>query len=374
MTRALLAGAFGQGNPGDEALLCAFLRELEGCSIVATSRVPDQTAAAHDCETVPAVDPRSVFAESRRAGAVIFGGGTVFKTLHPSTRRPPLDLLRRGFLLATGARTLGKRVALLGVGATELDGLEARFLARGMARACDLLVVRDEESAAILARTGVRPPLRIGADPTWVLSDGLHSNDAPQRSDAVVVALNHHAGGSKLPRWLASALRPFSQEGIQILLLPWQDAPGPLDDEVMAAEVHEELGSGAEILPPPRDLADACRVFASSRLVVGLRFHALVASAVAATPFVAVGHEEKLIGLARRLGQTAVRPDVEPALLAKSVAASLDAPGPAPAAIRAEVDQAREAFRLLRLLLAEGRLEDAESIAGLPLGPSPWLA
>lgn len=374
MTRALLAGAFGQGNPGDEALLCAFLRELEGCSIAVTSSVPDRTTASYGCETVPAVDPRGVFAESRRADAVIFGGGTVFKTLHPSTRRPALDLLRRGFLLATGARTLGKRVALVGVGATELEGAEARFLARRIVKTCDLLVVRDEESAAVLARAGVRPPLRIGADPAWVLADGLRSIDASDRSDSVVVALNHLAGGPKLPRWLASALRPLRQEGIRIQLLPWQHSPGPLDDEVMGAEIEGELGSGVEILPPPADLAEACRVFASTRLVVGLRFHALVASAVAATPFVAVGHEEKLLGLARRLGQTAVRPDVEPALLAKAVATSLDAPAPAPAAIRAEVDQAREAFRLLRLLLAEGRLEDAESIEGLPLGPSPWLA
>lgn len=373
MTRVLLAGAFGQGNPGDEALLSTFLRELPGCSVVVTSSVPDQTAASYGCETIPAVDPTGVFAESRRADAVVFGGGTVFKTLHPATRRPPLDLLRRGFLLASGARTLGRRVALVGVGATELVGLQARFLARGIAKACDLLVVRDEESATVLARAGVRPPLRIGADPTWVLSDELRWSDAAQRSDSVVVALNHLAGGPMLPRWLASALGPLLREGIRVQLLPWQHSPGPLDDEVMAAEIAEALGSGAEILAPPKDLADACRVFASTRLVVGLRFHALVASAIAATPFVAVGHEEKLLGLARRLGQTAVRPDVEPALLSKGVAASLDAPGPVPAAIRAEVDQAREAFRLLRLLLAEGHLEDAESIQGLPLGPSPWL-
>jgi len=45
--RVLLAGAFGQGNPGDEALLAAFTRALRDHTALAASAKPAATAAEH---------------------------------------------------------------------------------------------------------------------------------------------------------------------------------------------------------------------------------------------------------------------------------------------------------------------------------------
>jgi polysaccharide pyruvyl transferase WcaK-like protein len=107
--------------------------------------------------------------------------------------------------------------------------------------------------------------------------------------------------------------------------------------------------------------------------VLAQRFHALVAAAGAGVPALAVAHEPKLEGLARRLEQPAVAADAPPATLADEVLRAVDGEPAAPAAIARERASAEEAFRLLRVLLARGRSEEAADLDGLDLRPEEWL-
>lgn len=370
MRKVLLAGAFGQGNPGDEALLDSFLEALPGWHAVVTSRDPAATEVAHCCEAVPTRDARSLARRVVDSDAVVFAGGTLFKLLDPSTRRHPLDLLRKALALALWARTLGKPVAMVGVGAGTLPSRTARALARSLVRQADLLILRDRESAEILADAGAPTPFRVGADPAWTLMEPLPP--ASPRGDPVVVAFSHHAGGAELAPHLAEALAPVASSGLRVLLQPWQAHAGGPGDLDLARAVAARMGGHGEIVPPPDDLVAARHLFASARAVVGLRFHSLIAAASAGAPFVALAHEPKLLGLARRLSQPAVLPLAPPWTIAERVLHASDAPPPARDTVRSEAAAAEEGFRLLRLLLDAGSSEEADRIVGLPLEPVPW--
>jgi polysaccharide pyruvyl transferase WcaK-like protein len=381
----LLAGAFGQGNPGDEALLDAFVAALPGAAVTATSSAPAATAREHGIAAVERHDAVAMFRAVRAVDAVVFAGGTIFKRLHPSSGRRPLALLVRAAALAIGLKVMRRPLALVGVGAGDLEGAPARLLARVIVRAADLLILRDEESAARLAAAGAPSPMRVGGDAAWALvlpqdrSDERAGPDAgktlalPRKRDGpVVVALSHLAGGNDLPDRLAAALDPLARAGVPLALQPW-DRSGA--DEALARAVAERLtdaeqssqgiasrygGRGSVVvLPPPHDLAAACAGFADARLVVGLRFHSLVAAAGAGTPFLAFVHEPKLAAAARRLGQPRVYAHAPPAA--------------APDAVARERDRADAAFRLLRVLLAGGRSEEADALDGLDLRPEQWL-
>ena len=167
--RVLLAGAFGQGNPGDEALLTAFVDALPGAELLATSSAPEETEARHGLPALARHDVRALARALRAADAVVFAGGTIFKRLHPSSGRPPLALLARGAALAGAVKAQRKLLAIVGAGAGPLDGRVAPRLARSMVRAADLLVLRDDESAARLAAAGAPAPMRVGADAAWTL-------------------------------------------------------------------------------------------------------------------------------------------------------------------------------------------------------------
>jgi polysaccharide pyruvyl transferase CsaB len=367
MANVLLVGAFGQGNPGDEALCAAFLRVLADYDVVVASRDPGATTRRH---AVAAIDdgPLAVAGQLRRCDTVVVGGGTVFKTLRPSTRRRPTALLRNAVALTAAAMVTGKQVALVGVGAGELRGRVARALARWLVRRVDLLVLRDEESASALTDAGAPAPFWIGADPVWALHPADRREDVSEPRDGVTVALSHHAGDDRLFAALAAALAPLSDD-LQIRLQPWQS-----EDIEIAERLRARLGAGATIVDAPADLDAATTSFTRDRIVVALRFHALVAAARAGTPFLAVSHEPKLAGLSRRLRQVSVPAHATAEVLAAAVARALESAPPSAADIAAEEAAAEHTLRLLRLLLDGGELDEPGRLPALPLsaGGGTW--
>jgi polysaccharide pyruvyl transferase CsaB len=368
MPSVLLVGAFGQGNPGDEALCAAFVTALGAADVVVASGDPGATARRHGVRAI-ADSPAAVARELRRCDAVVVGGGTVFKTLRRSTSRRPTSLLRNACLLTAAAKATGKHVAFVGVGAGDLHGRLARALARSLVRRVDLLVLRDEESASALAAVGAPAPFWIGADPAWVLQpDVMDRSGTPAARDGVTVALSHHAGDDRLFTALAAAIAPLGEHQ-QIRLQPWQAG-----DVEIAARLRSRLGSDATIVEAPADLDAATATFAGDRLVVALRFHALVAAARAGTPFLAVAHEPKLAGLSRRLDQASVPVHAGAEVFAAALARALDAEPPSATAVAGEVAAAEHTMQLLRLLLDRGEIDEPSSLAALPLsaGGGMW--
>jgi polysaccharide pyruvyl transferase WcaK-like protein len=107
--------------------------------------------------------------------------------------------------------------------------------------------------------------------------------------------------------------------------------------------------------------------------VLGLRFHSLIAAAAAGAPFLAFAHEAKLAAVARWLGQPVVDPAAPPCVLTEALLAALDGPPPTADVVRRERERAEDGFRLLRVLLARGRSEEAPAVDGLALRPEEWL-
>jgi polysaccharide pyruvyl transferase WcaK-like protein len=377
---ALLAGAFGQGNLGDEALLQAFATALPDWRMVATRsdrhvRDPEgRPADVVEFEGVPSSRPLAVAKRAMRADAVIVGGGTVFKMLDGSTGRRPHSLLANASALVGAASLLGRPVAMVGVGAGRIEGAAASRLTKFLVRHSDLLILRDEESAERLSASGAAGPFRVGADPAWTL---LGPPDAgPSRARRVLVVPSREAaigrgGRGRLLCLLAATIEQLRATGLEVALQPWQHGAGGIDDdEAMVEVLVGRLGSRVAVVPTPTSLPDAVESIRGFGTVLCLRFHSLVATAAAGTPAVAVAHEPKLAGLARRLRQQAVPPDVSPEQLASAVIESIDAPGPAPAIVKEEIDRAEEGFRLLRIFLAGGT-EESDRLGALPLAAWP---
>ena len=306
----------------------------------------------------------------RDADAVVFAGGTVFKRLHPACGRRPLSLLLRAAALAVAVKAMRRPLAIVGVGAGDLGGAMARRLTRLIVRTADLLVLRDDESAARLAAVGAPTPLRVGADAAWTLA---HPSPAPPvraPDGPVVVALSHVAGGDELPARLGAALAPLLRAGLPLALLPWE---GSGQDAALAHAVAARIDGPVPVLAPPADLDEATAGFAQARLVVGLRYHALIAAAAAGTPFVAFEHEPKLAAAARRLAQPAIPADAPAPDVSAAIIGALRASAPDPTAVAVERERAEDAFRLLRVLLAGGRTREADAVGGLALRPEEWL-
>ena len=367
MGKVLLTGAYGQHNPGDDALLSAFVQALEGHEVVATSSDPASTTAMHGCEAVSSLEPAAILRALRHVDAVVVGGGTLFKPLHPTTSRASHELLRNATLLALAARAAKKPVLLLGVGAAPLETPRECRLARRLVRGSDLLVLRDEVSAEILAATGAPVPFRVGADATWpLLADQPLS--VPRIEDVVLVVVCRFAGEREVAAALAEELRALRAAGLRIRLQPWQVGTAAPDDLSLTHSLACEIGGPVELVDPPADLHDAVRQAAASRLLVGMRFHALVSAAVAGTRMVAVDHEPKLGALAGKLGQQVVHPGVHTGG-SGALMRALEGPPPDREVVLSQRALAGEGFRLLRLFLGGEDPGVADRSSRLPFVP-----
>ena len=372
MSTVLLVGAFGQGNPGDEALCAAFCSSLTGHDVVVASSDPADTAARHGVTAIPA-DALATARAAVKADLLVIAGGTVFKTLHPSTDRRPTALLRNAVGLVAGAKARGTRVAMVGVGADDLRGRSARGLARWLVRHVDLLILRDEESAAVLADAGAPTPFWIGADAAWLLADDVAAVTAfGTGTPTITIALSHLAGDRQFLGNLATAVRP-SLATHSVQLQPWQVGANGRDVE-LADELGQLLETDVKVLDAPESLPAAAATFAGDDLVIGLRFHALVAAAMAGTRFLAVAHEPKLAGLSRRLGQVSVPAHATSDVLRGALQHALDHDPVSPDAVQAQIVGARRSLELMGLLLDDAMVEGPQTVAGLPLsnGSGSW--
>ena len=374
MPIALLAGAFGQGNLGDDALLQAFVQALPGVAPAGDDRRPGRgRTGGLRAGARPSARPRR--------------GCRPRLGRHPDRRghrvQDPPSLLR-----ATPAGVVGQHLgAGRGVVGPPPSGghgrgrgrppgsWRARALSRFIVKHADLLVLRDEESAAEMFRSSIPGPFRVGADPAWTLV--VPPDRVPAAHDGVVrVVPSHLANGADgwagMVDRLADTLRRLLAVGLAVELQAWQHEAGPTDgdDGAIIDALVDRLGPSVEVVPTPESMGAAVESMIGTGTVLSFRFHALIAAAAAGVPTVAVTHEAKLGALTRRLEQRAAPVDFEPAVLATQVANAIQAPGPAPAAIKEQIARAEEGFLLLRVLLGGGRSEESDSLGALPLAPA----
>ncbi|MBS1845556.1 MAG: polysaccharide pyruvyl transferase family protein [Actinobacteria bacterium] len=381
MPSALLAGHFGPSAASEAATLGAFRRALPGWAPVLASSDPDATRAAHGCRTVDARRPAAVVRAAAGTDASVLAGWSIGAG---DGTRPGLWT---AVALVAAAKLRGRPTALLGISARGGRSAWERRLSRRLLGGADLVVLRDELSARHLEAAGVEGPFRIGADPAWLdIQDGGAAGGKRPRTDGrerdnggtaavrprrVVVAIEARACPADLVALLGEALDGLATDGVEIALQPWHAAAVDWRDHGLVAELAGRVGTPVPVLAPLSNLGAGDASITAAGAVVALGSHALIAAAAAGVPAVAVACEPAIADLARRLDQPLVAADASAGEVRAAIAAALDHEPALPNAVEGQIATAEEGFRLLRVLLSEGRSDEVTELSGLPLRRGP---
>jgi polysaccharide pyruvyl transferase CsaB len=329
-TRVVLVGLFGADNLGDRAILETVVAAAPSFGAEVVAWTTQEPAPNPRAVVLRARRPWVFAAACRRADRVVMGGGGLLKD---ESLRYTLELL----VAALVGRLLRRRVTLLAVGVGPFYRRVGRVMVRLTASLAQVRTVRDEASAAALERLGVRG-VQVAADPVLSTPSPPPAGRSGRRRILVAArpwfSMDPDRGARRwtaLRNALAETIESVARDGAEVrlacLYLP--------EDEVAAREILASLPPGrAEVLARRLSWRDMLGEAAAADAIVAMRYHALVAAAVAGRPAVAIAYEPKVRSLGEELSVPVVAPD-DPAL-SRRLIAELEAGPPAPDEARVE--------------------------------------
>lgn len=305
---ALVCGAYGRGNAGDDAILEAIVTELRQIDpdlpIWVLSRNPDDTRLTYRVNSIYTFAfPRFLW-RMRKTHLYINGGGSLMQdvTSHRSL----------WFYLFTisWAKRLGNQVMMYGCGIGPIHSpANRRRASRVLQKSVDAITLRDTHSAEELEDMGVtKPQVILSADPTVIL---------PAAPAQVVDGILESQGIDPHGRYIGFALRPwpgfeakaavfgaaadyaYETYGLTPVFLPIERR---LD--VGAAQLAAQHMKAPHYILPQTGRSDhTIGLFARMQAVVSMRLHALVFSAGQGVPLVGVVYDQKISSFLSYIGQ-----------------------------------------------------------------------
>jgi polysaccharide pyruvyl transferase CsaB len=304
--KVLLSGYYGFGNVGDEAILASTIETLRrkepGIGISVLSANPEETSRTYGVESYARMSFREVVAGILSSDLIVFGGGSLLQD--DTSFRSLLYYLSVIF----ASRALGRQVVVYANGIGPIRSLAGRLLTRLALSLARRVTVRDPESEKLLKRIGVRKPVRVTADPAFLLSPS-----PPDRCDRIL----REAGVGSEQRLVWLALRPrkapdafylsfapavalLRSRGYEPCLLVMHERDRdlvPLINSALSAGGHRPAPSVGVVSP-----SDVLGLLQRSSFCLGMRLHTLILSARAAVPFIGVEIDPKIGAFCRAAG------------------------------------------------------------------------
>lgn len=299
----LVCGNYGAGNLGDEAILDGLISLCSSVwpnsHLTVMSSKPSATAHEHKITTVNLFPAgfKSFFKfwfssnclrtlkAVGTADLIILGGGGLF-----SDEKWQAVLI--WFVQTWWFWLLGKRIVCLAQSIGPLHSKWAKFItARVFSRAL-VVTVRDTQSANILAALKIKK-VKVLADPAFAL--GYGNEKASNVQDQVVLSLrpwkteneNFYRQIADTVEWL------WHEHKLKTVFIPFQKE---IDDDrdcyrqVRRFLEHQDIMEMKEVA----DYKTALEIIGRSRLVIGMRLHAIIFSVLGTRPFVAIAYSSKV--------------------------------------------------------------------------------
>ncbi len=305
---ALVCGAYGRGNAGDDAILEAIVTELRQIDpdlpIWVLSRNPDDTRRTYRVNSIYTFAFPRFLTRMCRTRLYINGGGSLMQdvTSHRSL----------WFYLFTisAAKRLGNRVMMYGCGIGPIHTpSNRRRAARVLQKSVDIITLRDTHSKTELDDMGVTAPeILLSADPTVIL---------PAASEQVVDGLLESQGLDPRGKYIGFTLRPWpgfeEKAAVFAAAADYAWEKYGLTPVFLPIERRLDVGAArqaARLMKAPHYILEqtgssehTIGLFARMQAVVSMRLHALVFAAGQGVPLVGVVYDQKISSFLSYIGQ-----------------------------------------------------------------------
>lgn len=303
---AVICGAYGRGNAGDDSILITMIRQLRredpDLPICVLSRNPEATAAMTGVSSIQVFNFRAAGKVMKQSALYISGGGSLIQ--NATSNRSLMFYLAS---IAQAARS-GCKVMMYGCGIGPVAGERyQRMVKKVLERDVDLITLRDPESRETLERFGITgPEVHVTADPVMLMAADQKAADRyfakcgldPNKKYAMFVLRPWGDAHQKLDEICAAAEYVRGKYGLEPVFFSFE----PNRDREINGMAASRLKPAGMVLPPISDGAVLSGVLARMELVASMRLHALIFACSQQTKIVGISYDPKVSGFMNYLG------------------------------------------------------------------------
>lgn len=312
MSNIVISGYYGFNNAGDEALLTAILQALGAVApetgLTVISGNPADTKLQHHVDAIYRFHAGHILRALSRADLLISGGGSLLQDV--TSKKSLLYYLT----ILVLAKLKGCKVMLFAQGIGPIRNSLMRFLTKVVCRQADAITVRDEDSAAELARLGIPPErVQVTADcvltltPSDKVAGRLLLEEAGLDLRKPILGLSVRAWPDNLHclQQLAAAAAALSEKyDAQIAILPLQYSMDYETCELLRGYLPRTRQPVA-FLHRHFTTEEFLSIIGNFDLLIAMRLHALIFAAIMDVPLLAVSYDPKVDAFVKAVGARA---------------------------------------------------------------------
>lgn len=301
----VLSGYYGFDNVGDDAILLSIIQSLKkwqnDIEITVLSNNPAATEQTYGVKAVNRWKMKEIRQLLKTADGLISGGGSLMQD-QTSVKSIPYYA---GVIQI--AKWLKKPVFVYAQGMGPVNRPLSKFIVRKVFNKVEQITVRDKASQALLTEIGVRKEALIVPDPVM----GLNGSDfrcdwlekvALAPKSYIAVSVRDWPSTVAYKEKIAHSLDELARQGEQIVFLPMHGE----HDFVTSQEVAGLMKETSLTAPAELSIEEKIAVIGQSQLLIGMRLHSLIFSAIYATPFIAISYDPKIDAFADIVDQPVV--------------------------------------------------------------------
>lgn len=309
MTKILIAGYYGFGNIGDEAILESVINKLstklDNIEIEVLSAKPNKTLDKYD---IPCIDRRSfpqVLKAIKKCDLLVIGGGSLLQDI--TSKKSIYYYLAIIYM----GLAFNKKIMMYSQGIGPIHRRMNRSLTSQLLNRVDFITVRDNNSKKQLVNMGVTDSkIAVAADPVIGLMKtgkdvGLdilrkHQKNFDENKPTIGIAFRYwNNNEEKINKILVNATnRLFDLLEANIVFIPFHHSE---DIKVLRAIEPRIQGKGI-LIKEKYGVQEMLSIMENMDLLVGVRLHSLIFSAVAQIPMIAISYDPKVEYFMKSLG------------------------------------------------------------------------
>jgi len=303
---AVICGAYGRGNAGDEAILDAIIAQMRQIDpdmpLTVMTRNKQGTRLKNRTDAIYIFNVPGFLRHLKRAKIFINGGGSLIQDVTSSRSLY--------FYLFTlwAARLCGCRVLMYGCGIGPIHRKRnKRIAARVLNRNVERITVRDSNSQQVLAAMHVdKPGIELSADPTVTmqpanetrLAAAFAKENIPADVPKIAFCLRNWPAFHNQQAVAEAADYASRKYGFLPVFIPIEL---PRDNEA-AQQVTALMQEPFHACSQRYAVEELIAMLGSMKMVVGMRLHSLIFSTIAQTPVVAISYDIKVDSFMRDIG------------------------------------------------------------------------